>query len=360
MSQPKAKKPKEGFFGVSLDRFQAITDELGMNECCLYLIYCCGTGKSNVTTRWSVTALEKYTSISRRRGHKAALLLSECGYVTKTKGGQHPIHEIERDKDEESIWLPKSFVMGVGDEDSPLERIRQTDDHLVLRLCVDLYWRCDIANDGGVDQNLGCVLYDKKPLTTYKQFNVIGFNAAGKQMTPCDLHSPHRDDSSGNEYQPFWDRLQTLENLGLIYECPTLFDSHGGEPICPLINPFTELPITEINDLASQVLPNWFDVHKSVHEFTPLVLKHYQGVVMRGVYILRYRQQTAKTASGYAATMERIAKYIKCTYQGEIKEVSRRDQGSIKENIKESSIIVGDVIPHDDLEPIQNVSVGAW
>lgn len=353
-------KPKEGFFSVSLSRFEAITEDLGMNECCLYLIYCCGTGKSNVTTRWSVNALHKYTRIGVRRGVKSASLLRECGFVTQTRGGKHPIHEIERDKDDECVWLPKSFVMGVANEVSPLERIRQTDDKLALRLCVNLYWRCDIANDGGIDQSEACVIYEKALLTTHNQFNVFGFKKGGRQCRPNILHTPHADESQANEYQPFWDRLQLLEDIGLIYECPTLFDSDGGEPICPLINPFTESPITEITDLASQVKPDWFEQYECDYDFTPLVPKHYRSVVLRGVYILRYRQQTAKTASGYAATTERIADYLKCLYQGGIKEVSRIDQGGIKDNIKESSIMVGDVFTTSDLEPIQNQSLGGW
>ena len=46
-------KPNEGFFSVSLNRFESITEDLSMNECCLYLIYCCGTaqlGKSPSTS----------------------------------------------------------------------------------------------------------------------------------------------------------------------------------------------------------------------------------------------------------------------------------------------------------------------
>lgn len=332
---------KEGFFSISLNRFEAITEDLGMNECCLYLIYCCGTGKSNLTTRWSVTALNKYTRIGVRRGVKSASLLRECGFVSQTRSGKHPIHEIERDKDDECVWLPKSFVMGIADEDSPLERIRQTDDQLALRLCVNLYWCCDIANDGGIDQSDACVLYEKTLLTTHNQFNVLGFKKDGKQCRPSTLHTPHMDESYANKYQPFWERLQLLEDIGLIYECPTLFDSVDGEPICPLINPFTELPITDITDLVSEVKSDWIEQHECKYDFNPLVPKHYKGVVLRGVYILRYRQQTAKTASGYAATMERIDDYLKCLYQGGIKEVSRIDQGSVKEEIKENSIMVG-------------------
>ena len=50
--------------------------------------------------------------------------------------------------------------------------------------------------------------------------------------------------------------------------------------------------------------------------------------------------------------------FISRRYQGGIKEVSRIDQGGIKDNIKESSIMVGDVFTTSDLEPIQNQSLG--
>lgn len=318
-------KPDTGFFAVSLDRFYSICDRLGMNECCLYLIYCCGSDQTNTKTSWSVNALSKYTAISVRRGQKAAKLLAEHGHITKTKAGKHPKFTINRDKQGDSIWLPKTFVLGAVDEIPPLELLRRTGDQMTLRLVLDLYWQCDVAEDGGIRDVWES--YDKTHIAAHGQFDIFGFKKGPMICNQSDLITPHVGEHS---LEPFWLRLQTVIDLGLIYPAPTLFDSPEGEIVTPLIDPFDQKPISNFGTIAKLALP--LEMHSLLdeHDLNILVQRTMKSAVLKGVYILKYRQSTSKTAAGYAKNKERI-----CLYQGDIKEVSKRYQRGIKEGIKE-------------------------
>ena len=314
-------RPDKGFFAVSLDSFRSVCDRLDMNECCLYLIYCCGSDRTNTKTSWSINALTKYTAISVRRAQKAASLLAKHGYVTKDREGKHPKFTINRDKDGETVWIPKTFVWGASDETPPLEHLRRTGDHMILRLVFDLYWQCDIAEDGGI-RDLWSV-YDKEHIAEHAQFNIIGFTGTSlKLVNRGDLTEPHLDQELEKPFQPFWDRLDILIDLGLIYPVPTLFDSQDGEVVVPIIDPFDQQPIENFCTIAHYVLPEVMHYALEKNEFNLLVQKTMKSVVLKGMYVLRYRQHTAKTNAGYAKTKERI-----CLYQRDIKDVSRRYQG---------------------------------
>ncbi len=107
-------KAKDGFFAVSLDQFRKISEQHGMPECCLYLIYCCGSDRTNTHTMWSKHALTKRTSISVRRAQRAEQNLIDGGYVTKLRGGKHPKFRIERSELDDAAWLPMAFIEGWG------------------------------------------------------------------------------------------------------------------------------------------------------------------------------------------------------------------------------------------------------
>ena len=306
-------KPDNGFFAVSLEAFHAICDELGMNECCLYIIYCCGSDKTNTKTKWSINALKNRTEISVRRAQKAASNLVDSGYVTKIKGGKHPTFFIKRRQDEDAVWLPKTFVNGANNEIAPLELIRRTGDHMIFRLIVDCYWHCDIAEDGGIGE-LWCS-YDKEHIANHAHFSVVGFSRSNSMTVDnSGLTEAHRDRSSNSPLALFWNRLQILIDLGLIYEVPTIFDSEDGEPVVPLINPFDQQPIEELTERAYEVLPDQYHPSMCTYDYTTLILKTMQSAALKGVYVLRYRQHTEKTKAGYAKTMERIDNF-KCLYQ---------------------------------------------
>ena len=131
----------KGFFAVELEPFYKVLT-LGMNQACLYLIYCCGSGKSNDKTSWSVNALTKYTDISTRKGKAASLSLLNANLIKQLRGGKHPHFQILKG-DTEQVWLPNTFITGTGDEVAPIERLRRTGDTVILRLLLTLYAKCN-------------------------------------------------------------------------------------------------------------------------------------------------------------------------------------------------------------------------
>ena len=145
----KQKPPKQGFFAVD-HRCWAEVCNVSMNAAVAYLVLARGSGPDNVQTTWSVQAIEKYTRISRPRANKAIAQLKETGLIVQTRDGTKPKYEIQpwapkkgnraTKTDPEWIWLPNRLVDGVANETPPIERVRQIQDVMALRLFIDLYY----------------------------------------------------------------------------------------------------------------------------------------------------------------------------------------------------------------------------
>ena len=87
-----SKKKTEGFFSIDRGAFRCAAVG-GLNSAIAHLIMARGTGPDNVTTQWSVNAIEKRTGISRPNADKAVKDLLARGIWKKTRDGQHPIYE---------------------------------------------------------------------------------------------------------------------------------------------------------------------------------------------------------------------------------------------------------------------------
>ena len=307
----------KGFFAVELEKiFDAI--DLGINEACLYLIYCVGSGKSNDKTRWSVNALTKYTSIATRKGKKASTRLQDAKLTRQIKGGKHPQFEILKG-DTEQVWLPNTFITGVDEEDAPLERLRKTGDPLVFKLLFKLYARCNIAEEGGIQTDIIFTDFERKKIAEHQNFVLYGFDNKGSRFYPNTLYDclskeehlnlrldePGKEDLSG-----FWDRFALLGDLGLVYYIPTLFDSKDGEPIVSLRDPFTCDYCSELHLIDDQLLPGYVERARE-YDHSLMIPKTYPNAVLKGVYVLRYRQHTEMVKAGYALTQERLERYMK-------------------------------------------------
>ena len=305
----------KGFFSVDLEQFHKAAG-LGMAEACLYLIYCCGSGKSNDKTSWSVNALNNHTGLkSARKGKLSAERLQEAGLTKQLKGGKHPQFQIIQLKDSEKVWLPNTFVTGTGDEVAPIERLRRTGDIVVLRLLLTLYARCNIADDGGVQTDIIFTDYVRKKIGSYKHFNIFGFNKNGQSVYSNKLFDfltekeqiATRADIAGADLGTFWERFNTLQHSGLIYEVPTLFDSENGEPIVALKDPFT-LEYNNDLDMLNERLS--VDNIRQNYDYCLPVPKAYANATLKGVYVPRYRQHTALVAAGYAENQNRLNDYV--------------------------------------------------
>lgn len=308
----------KGFFAVELESFFKALG-LGMNEACLYLIYCCGSGKSNDKTRWSVNALTKYTNIATRKGKAASQSLLKAKLTKQLKRGKHPQFEIVKG-DTEQVWLPNTFITGTGEETAPIERLRRTGDPLVMKLLLKLYSYCNIAEDGGIRTDVIYGKFKRKKIAEHQQFNLYGFNYGGTtivytdRLFDCFTENEKKDlraDYSGAPINEFWERFYLLEQLGLIYQIPTLFDSESGEPVVALFDPFTRDYCYDLELLNDQIPAEIIFRAKQENTYSLLIPKSYPSAVLKVVYVLRYRQHTALTSAGYAQTQERQNDYIK-------------------------------------------------
>ena len=164
-------------------------------------------------------------------------------------------------------------------------------------------------------------------------FSIYAFDQLPTLISEEDFIEPYEESTQA---------YMTLLGTGLVYEVPYLFDSEDGLPIFPLINPYTEEPLSDLETIAIDCLPDEFAYNASIHDYCLMVPSHIQKPVLKLLVFPRYRQHTQMMKAGYAATMERIES-TRCLYQRHIKDISRTHQGRIKDqskNINDNSNIV--------------------
>jgi len=304
------------FIAIDRHAFDEALD-LGMNAACLYLVMARGTWKDNRSTKWSVNALEKYTGIGRRRGKDAQKKLIESVIITKKKGGQHPLFKLKKNcKDKDLIWLPNELVTGIENAVPPLERVRQTGDVLCLKLFIDLYFINSPVDDGGIPRDCVIWKYERKEISETGNMIVYGFDRAGLTCWPDHpVVKPHLLCNRNNSCQDFWERLNTLIDLGLVYFVPFLVESDDkdSEFIHPIIDPYTgndELAVWA-RSRAVEMLGGGFqyEAENSFYYVIPVVQHRRRNTVM-GIGFLKYRPKTSLTAAGYANIQERYKHWL--------------------------------------------------
>jgi hypothetical protein len=323
----------EGFFAIEHDIVMEILGNYGLNTACHFITQCSGRSGLGKKTSWSKHAVHRYAGLSVRAAIKTEANLIEGEYLIKTRGGKHPRFTIADSQADTIAWLPHSFVTGTpAGECPPLKLIRQTSSADTLRLMLDLYWRQDIVNEGGFNFMYQAFERSEK-IAESGAFSIYTFDQLPKLMSEKDFIAPYEDSAQA---------YMTLKGTGLAYEVPYLFDAEDGLPMFPLINPYTEEPLSDIETIATDCLPDEFAYIGSIHDYTLMVPSHIKKPVLKTLLFPRYRQHTEMMKAGYAATMERIES-IRCLYQRHIKDISKTNQGLIKDeskNINDNSNIV--------------------
>lgn len=323
----------EGFFAIEYDIALKIIDEYGVNTACHFITQCSGRSGLGKKTSWSKHAVHRYAGLSVRVAMKTEANLIEGGYVTKTRGGKHPRFTLADSQADTIAWIPHSFVTGtLAEECSPLKLIRQTSSDDTLRLMLDLYWRQDIVNEGGFN-----FIYRRfersQKIAELGAFSIYAFDKTTQLIAEEDFIKPYGDWSAAYEI---------LLSTGLVYEVPYLFDSEDGLPLFPLINPYTEEPLSDLETVAIESLPDQFAYIASNHDYCLMVPSHIKKPVLKSLLFPRYRQHTEMMKAGYATTQERV-EAARCLYQRHIKDISKTNQGLIKDeskNINDNSNIV--------------------
>ncbi len=323
----------EGFFAIEYDIVMKIIDAYGLNTACHFITQCSGRSGLGKKTSWSRNSVTNYAGLSVRAAMKTEANLIEGGYLTKTRGGKHPLFTLADSQADTVAWIPHSFVTGtLAGECSPLKLIRQTSSEDTLRLMLDLYWRQDIVNEGGF--NFMCRRFERsQKIAELAAFSIYAFDGTTQLIADEHFIEPYDDWSAAYEI---------LLSTGLVYEVPYLFDSEDGLPLFPLINPYTEEPLSDLETVAIESLPDQFAYNASIHDYCLMVPSHIKKPVLKSLLFPRYRQHTQMMKAGYAATMERIES-TRCLYQRHIKDISKTNQGRIKDqskNINDNSNIV--------------------
>lgn len=335
----------KGFFAVDKTTFAKACD-ISLNTGVAFLVLARGTGGDNSTTSWSNNAVEKYTQISRARSKKAVENLIEYGLIKRTRAGTAPRYKLPIAKNkkllEECLWLPCTIVDSAAGEASPIERIRQTQDAMCLRLFVDLYDAQNLVESGGISREVVWYLYESKKIAESGQYTIWGFEASGPWVSWSNpITEPHkRKDLTEEEIEngktpavDFFRRLGCLTELGVIYWSPHLFESDGKEAeiIHPLGGENVEDELGKAANTAGlHLLSSGFINRTSEFNFTIPIPRHYERPAVIGAARLRYRPHTKLTKAWWAETEKNTRNHTQryqalCglqsdwQYQGEIK-----------------------------------------
>lgn len=287
----KPSKQKLGEFFAIDARTWAQVCALGMNPAVAYLVLACFSGRDNTHTNASVNAIEKHTGIARTRARDALQQLIDANLVRQTHGGTKPRYELaafaelpgampspaeravhkqitegkgvarsQRALGNELVrmgwatldargawhpkplpsaepaltWLPNALVTGAVNEQSPVERVRQTTDKMCLRLLVDLYTAQNLRDDGGVSRKVTYRKHERTNAGEYGEYIVWGFKAEGtpyvrdgSPIASSQRRAPTADDPSWAT--DLFKRLTNLERLGLIDWTPYLCESEDAD-----------------------------------------------------------------------------------------------------------------------------------
>lgn len=317
-----------GFFAIEKLRFER-TCELGMNAAVAFLVICCGTGKDNKESKWSINAIEKYTGISRGRAKKAVQLLLREGLIKLVKGktGAHPCYQVmflRKKKGEVEaklpsnniIWIPSGIVQSVAGETPPVERLRQTQDVSILRLFIELYEDQNLIDDNGIAREVLHRAYKKEVLGKSGKFYIASFlkelQTFSTRRGMLKSYATPIDENGEANLQVLFDKFTLLSDMGLIQEIPHLLDSdnYEGEVIHPI-----DTSIEEASRSAAMAMLSKFKNNDELSEaednhFLIPIPNHTPNAAVVGIYQLRYKSRTKLTAKWYQEHLKRSSQAL--------------------------------------------------
>jgi hypothetical protein len=298
--EPLSESSQGDFFAVDR-RSWAAACGLGMNAAVAYVVLARFSQRDNRTTAASVHAVETYTGIARGRSRMAIDALIQGRLVRQLRDGTRPLYELvpfadvreamsdreralyerlaageqarndmERslvsglmkkgwlryevggsvsrigDAEPEWIWLPNALATGAAAEPSPVDRVRQTQDVMALRLLVDLYSAQNLREDGGVDRRIVWRQQERTRVGARGDYTVWGFQGTtqswvnwGSPVSGIHRREPSAEEKAANKNAnaggDFFARLQQLQRLHLIDWVPYVFEGEdaAAEPMFP-------------------------------------------------------------------------------------------------------------------------------
>jgi hypothetical protein len=300
---------KGGFFAIGKPQWIAVCKE-GLNPAVALLVLARGSGPDNRTTTWSCEAIYRHTGMSWRRAREAIEALERAAVVSTEKAGARPIRNIALpDQDDYLIWLPNELVDGAGDEIPPVTKLRQASDPDALQLLIELYGEQELAGDGGLPRTILKGNYERERICGYGPFDVYGFRK--KDATAWKQGPLARYWGKAGVKGDVWECLNILRGMGLFEYVPSLAESDDGnaELLHALAgDEHAENVAAAAESLASE-LPGGFKYEAEHYDYVLPVPSYMKRATVVGVYRLRYRPKTSRTAAWYAQHVESCAKF---------------------------------------------------
>ena len=296
-----------GFFSVGQKTFTAACN-LGMNQACALLAMACGTGKDNQTTKWSAEAVSNHIGVRWTTAKETVSTLIDSGLVTlKTENRTRPTYKLAKEGD--LIWLPKALIEGAANEVAPVNRLRQTQDVMTLRLLVELYSAQNLREDGGISTKLMFQEYTRQRAGERGIHVVWDFSYLQEYVSWCEVTLPHRrlkltsdDVAAGqNAGVDFFKRKTLLVSMGMLEWVPYLFDGPKGEPIHAMHAGGLQIErelFEAANSAGERMVASSYEHRRN--GFLVPVPAHVEQVQVIGIARLRYRPQTKLTSAWWA------------------------------------------------------------
>lgn len=374
------KGKRGGFFVIEQRPFHAAC-ALGMRPAVALLVMASFSDRAGTLTRASANAIEKRTEIGRKAAHDAIDELERAGLVRQVGTRARPRYTIAREADlpdprgaltekhasalaraikgekltrsdssllsvmerggwvryrgdgyepilrepGEPIWLPNELVNGVNGAPSPVERIRQTGDPMMLRLLIDLYLAHRLDEWYGVDPRLLWEEFDEVYRCGVGAVFVLAWrpSASGRRQAKTEdpIVAAHADAERPEQpWDAFLCRVQTLTDLGLLEFFPHVVDGDGGV-VYPCVQSNWSrmergLPMErELGATARMAASNILDSggagpfpHNAIVAIVP---RHMGTAKLVGIARLAFRPKTAMTAAWYSSLVENCAKWTK-------------------------------------------------
>ena len=303
------------FFAVGQEQWGAAC-KLGLNPAVAFLVLARGTGRDNISTRWSADAVSRCTGISWRRAQAAIVELEKSGLVSNmTEPGKRPARKLAFPDDlNEALWLPNTLVDGVAGKSSPIARLRQWQRVDYLQAFIELYGLQDLAGDGGLPRKLIWVPFVREHLCDAGPFRVYGYSQKGTGY--CSATGPlarFHDKEMPPEGWRIWTFLTALMNNGLLETVNYLAESSSAdsELIHPLTGDAAAMALNIAAFRALDGLPDWVSnrqANTGYHYILPVIRDIPEPAVV-GVYRLTYRPHTKLTSAWWAQHQESCQRF---------------------------------------------------
>jgi hypothetical protein len=304
------------FFALGRDvweRLQTCETTNRLNLLLTYLVLLAGTGSDHRLTKWSAKACEQYVGVGKPRARHAIEELIVAGLMARTDTStrlmpQYQLPELPREA--EPIFLPIQLVTGFAQETPVLQRVRETGDVMLLIMLIDLYGAVQMDATYGLPlSQLSLGRAEATPAKKAREVGVYKIWALdlGSATTAAGAWTAkHRLPISENvaAWEPFWNRVQTLKNIGALWYEPWIFDgpSHDAEPIIP-VDPAVFFTFNPVDDEAKLTLAAYeaaqalitdqgYLLERSDADVIIPLPAHRQAPALRGIARLRIEPDT--------------------------------------------------------------------